>query len=447
MSRDPAEPIARALSWGFLAAPQWNRASLVWTGAEVLGHRHRWLPGVVGSVLAAYHRPPTDRPDELAQFLLRATPMPELIGEAIGKRRPVRVQTVITVPGAMGRRRWPVPALDDLGDLAALVDVPLEQLDWVADLKGLQRRTAPGPMHLYRYRWISRPGAVPRLLESPTPLLRAVLRRLVAEVLPWVPVHPAAHGFVRGRSALTNAAVHVGAQTLVCFDLRTFFAGLRAARVSGLFASMGYPEAVTATLTGLCTHRTPNRVLGSMPAGGDPTARHRLRAELRTRHLPQGAPTSPGLANLACFTLDRRLADYADAAGLSYTRYADDLAFSGAEVAVGALFRTVAAVTADEGFTLNPAKTRVRSAQQRQQVTGVVVNRQLGVAREDHDRLRAVLHDAARNGPAAANRAGHPNFRAHLDGRVGWVESVNPARGARLRARFEAIVWPAEDSS
>jgi hypothetical protein len=77
----------------------------------------------------------------------------------------------------------------------------------------------------------------------------------------------------------------------------------------------------------------------------------------------------------------------------------------------------------------------------RQRLCGVVVNERPNVARPDYDRLRAILHDAARRGPAAANRAGVPDFRAHLLGRIAWVESLNPDRGAKLRRRFDEIDW------
>ncbi len=77
----------------------------------------------------------------------------------------------------------------------------------------------------------------------------------------------------------------------------------------------------------------------------------------------------------------------------------------------------------------------------RQRVTGLVVNQHINVARESYDRLKATLHNCLRRGPADQNRAGHRSFRAHLDGRIAWVESVNPGRGQKLRAMFEAIVW------
>ncbi len=438
----PDEDLARALGWGFLSASGWDRRALIAGAAVTLGRRHRWLGRVVDPVLAAYPRAPADRPYELSRFILGSTPLAEVAGAARTRGRPPRVHAVATAPGVMGRLRWPVPELPDLVAVAKLLELPPDQLSWAADVRGLQRHVPAGPLHTYRHRWIARPGTTPRLLEAPTPLLRAVQRRMLERILAWVPLHPAAHGFVRGRSALTNARVHVGADTVVCLDLRSFFAGLTAARVNGLFRSLGYPEGVAWTLTGLSTHPTPVGVLSGLPAGGDSSARHRLRAALRERHLPQGAPTSPALANLACFGLDRRLAGYAAAAGLTYTRYADDLTFSGSLVQAPRLVHAVAKIAAEEGFALNGDKTRVQRRNGRQAVTGVVTNRQLGVPREDHDQLRAVLNDAVRNGPTAANRTGQPQFREHLNGRVGWVESVNPVRGARLRARFRQITWP-----
>ena len=443
MPQYPDDHLARALAWGFLAAPEWSEPALVSAGQITLGRRHRWLPRVVRPVLSAYRSAPLDRPSELVGFLLLGTPLPEVAARARQQRRPLRVQTVATVPGQMGVRRWPVPEIDDLVGLATLLELPLDQLLWAADVQGLQRRTPPGPLHLYHHRWVARPGAVPRLLESPTPLLRAVLRRVLDRILCWVPVHPAAHGFVRGRSALTNARRHLGVEPLVCLDLKTFFATITAARVNGLYTGMGYSEAVAWTLTGLCSHQTPRHVLRGMPPGGDSSARYRLRAALRDRHLPQGAPTSPALANLAAFGLDRRLAGYASAAGLTYSRYADDLTFSGPDLAAPRLVRAVTEIAREEGFMINSRKTRTRHPSQRRTVTGLVISGdRLGVSREYHDRLRAVLHDAAVNGPEAANRSGVPHFRAHLEGRVGWVESVNVVRGRRLRTQLEAISWP-----
>lgn len=443
--RGAGEAIAQALTYAFLSAPNWDRASLAAAGRDTLGRPYRWLSPVIRTVLATFRSAPADQPKALARVIASVEPFQRGLHHAELNGEPVRVRQLRPEPTQMGPSRWPVPEVDDLADLARLLEVLPEHLDWLADLKGRQRRTPPGPYHLYRYHWVQRPGAVPRLLEAPTPLLRQTLRRLLHEVLVWVPAHPAAHGFVPGRSAITHAREHVGADVVLSLDLRHFFTAITRGRAYGLFRSMGYPEPVSATLAGLVTNQVPHHVLAAMPAGGEPTARHRLRSWLRMPHLPQGAPTSPSLANLACYTLDARLAGYAAAAGAHYTRYADDLAFSGPADLRSRTARLVAKVSAsaaEEGFLVHSGKTRVQPATGRQQVTGIVVNSRLGIARNDYDQLRAVLHEARTRGVELANRDRHPDFRQHLSGRVGWVESVNPARGRRLRLQLAALAWP-----
>jgi hypothetical protein len=204
---------------------------------------------------------------------------------------------------------------------------------------------------------------------------------------------------------------------------------------------------VAHALTALMTNRVAAGAWAEIPV---PAASH-LRAahallgrRLATPHLPQGAPTSPMLANLCAFTLDRRLAGLAARLDATYTRYADDLVFSGDRTLARrapAILATVRTIVADEGLRLNEGKTRVMTAGQRQRVTGVVVNAHPNVAREDLDRLKATLHNAATHGPQSQNRSGVPDFRAHLLGRIAWVAALNPARAARLRRTFELIAW------
>jgi hypothetical protein len=161
-------------------------------------------------------------------------------------------------------------------------------------------------------------------------------------------------------------------------------------------------------------------------------------------HLPQGAPTSPALANLCAYRLDCRLVGLAKSAGASYTRYADDLAFSGGaefEKGVERFSVHVAAIAMEEGFRVHHRKTRIMRQGVRQHLAGMVVNRHLNVARSDFDRVKAILTNCVRLGCESQNRTGHPQFRLHLEGKVSFVEMVNPARGERLRTIFERIQW------
>ena len=137
-------------------------------------------------------------------------------------------------------------------------------------------------------------------------------RQLLDELLAKLPVHDAAHGFVPGRSTVTNAEPHVGAALVVKLDLLNFFPSIHYQRVAGLFRHYGYDEEVADLLAALTTHR-PRLADGTVAWPGA---------------LPQGAPTSPALANLVCRRLDARLSGLARRSGARYTRYADDLTFS-----------------------------------------------------------------------------------------------------------------------
>ena len=101
-------------------------------------------------------------------------------------------------------------------------------------------------------------------------------------------------------------------------------------------------------------------------------------------------------------------------------------------------------IVCEEGFALNEHKTRIMRASSTQRVTGVVVNQHVNEAREEYDALKATLHNCRTSGdPAAQNREGHSNFKAHLDGRINWVEQLNPHRGLKLRLMFNQIKWAA----
>jgi hypothetical protein len=172
-----------------------------------------------------------------------------------------------------------------------------------------------------------------------------------------------------------------------------------------------------------------------------PDRAYRL-ALLRGAHLPQGAPTSPALANLCGFRLDRRLTGLAERFGAVYTRYADDLAFSGdlTPRGVSALIGAATAIAADEGFRVNARKTRVRGQGDRQLLAGLVANVRPAVPRAEYDAIRALLHNAARTGLDEQNRDGHPDFEAYLRGRIAWIGHRHPARSARLAAMLAEAV-------
>src|SRR5262249_3452074 len=158
--------------------------------------------------------------------------------------------------------------------------------------------------------------------------------------------------------------------------------------------------------------------------------------------LPQGACTSPGLSNQVAKRLDRRLRGLVAKLGLTYTRYADDITFSGdgeLNARVGYLMARVRHIAEEEGFAVNAKKSRVQRRNTAQRVTGLVVNDKPTVSRKEIRRLRAILHRARHEGLDQQNRDGRPHFHAWLLGKIAYVSMVRPDVGARLKAVLDAV--------
>ena len=432
---DTRRHVALALADTFLAGEA-SQAALAAGARLALGHNWRWIPHVCRALLkrTGEHFHAFSR-DELAEFIIgydsfqgawnNKGDSPQVRRYCIDPPRPAAPPDWVAPLG--------LPQLPTQGDLARWLGVSVTELDWFADRR---RHAAEERLRHYHYRRVAKKSGGARLIEIPKERLRLMQRQILRQLLARVPLHDAAHGFRKGHSALTHAALHSGQAVVIRMDLQDFFARIPASRIQSLFSRLGYGNGVASALARLCTNRTPRGMLRQTDAA--------TRQLLGNRHLPQGAPSSPALANLCAFHLDMRLAALAESLGVRYSRYADDLTFSGGAELTQAFRRfhiQVTAIAHEEGFIVNARKTRFMSAATRQSVTGIVVNAGLNVARRDVDRLKAILTNCIRHGTASQNREAHIEFRAHLLGRIAHVQGVNPARGARLRALFERIDW------
>jgi hypothetical protein len=433
--------VARALAAAFLAGPL-KVDQCVGRGAQLLGRSWRWLRPLAQRVCESFRERARPRQIELAGFLRHDQGFRQA-----SERYELKLVDQITTRPAMSpvaaAGSWDVPAIRTPAELGDWLEITLGELDWFADLWALEYKRSRGRLRHYHYRILAKRFGQVRLIEAPKARLKAIQRRILTGILDRITPHASVHGFRRGRSVKTFAAVHTGKHIVLRLDLRDFFPSIRAARIQALFRTAGYPDRVADLLAGLCTNAAPQDVWEFI-ADARPEQLRQARRLYAQPHLPQGAPTSPALANLAAYRLDCRLAALAASAGASYTRYADDLAFSGgrdfARVA-GRFHLHVAAIVMQEGFAVHHRKTRIMRQGVRQRLAGIVVNRHTNVVRADYDRLKATLTNCIRHGAESQNRTNCADFRAHLLGRISFVDMLNPHRGARLRALFERIVW------
>lgn len=432
--------IASGLATAFLL-DEFEVDALVQRGARLLGKRWRWLRPLAELVTAQFRGPTRPRHSDVAMLLAQSRILLRALGrhDVAIQEWPLAAAAFLPAPAAIA---WRVPQLTSLGELADWLGVPLRELDWFADQCGLQSHVESERLRHYRYRLLTKRLGGARLIEAPKPRLKSIQRRILAEILDRVPAHGAAHGFRPGRSIKTFAAPHVGRRVVLKIDLCDFFPTFRASRINSLFRTIGYPEAVAHALAGLCLNAAPESAWRTDGLVRDEELG--LRRLYGRQHLPQGAPTSPALANLGAYRLDCRLQGLARAAGASYTRYADDLAFSGDEDFARIVHRFrhyVGATILEEGFRPNFRKTRITRAGARQRLAGLVVNERLNVERAEFDRLKSILTNCRRHGPNSQDREGHSDFRAHLAGKVAFVESIHAARGRKLRDLFNRIAW------
>lgn len=237
---------------------------------------------------------------------------------------------------------------------------------------------------------ISKRSGGSRTILAPRPKLKQLQRRLLRRLLGRLRAHPAATGFERGHSIVTNARAHVGAAAVLRMDIRDFFPSTASHRLREYFTAIGWgSEAVYLLLKWTTVD------------GG----------------LPQGAPTSPRLSNLVNYEMDARLSGLAAGFGAIYTRYADDITFSfrtpDSRPRVGDAIWLTKSILAEYGYRPHiKRKLSIRRRHESQRVTGLVVNDRVNLPRETRRRLRAIAHRIRTGRPATLTAEQLAGWRA-----------------------------------
>ena len=339
------------------------------------------------------------------------------------------------VSGGLADRRSNVEKLSTLGlpvlatpmDLARAMGLTITRLRWLAF-----HAEAATTSHYVRFQIAKKSGGM-RELSAPHVSMKSAQHWILDAILKKLPMHDSAHGFIDERNIMTNAVPHVGKEIVINADLKDFFPTITFPRVKGMFQSLGYSPCV-ATILALISTECPRRLVEFNGT--------KLHVSTGPRALPQGAPTSPALSNIAARRLDLRLTGFAKKSGWTYTRYADDITFSASgEVTqkTALILATLRQIAKEEHFSVNEKKTRVQRQNRRQEVTGIVVNTRPNVPRATYRRLRAILHNAAKTGLESQNTEGHDNFSAWVSGMIAYVHMTNPERGRELLDAYRQL--------
>ncbi len=324
-------------------------------------------------------------------------------------------------------RNQGLPVIHNSISLANTMGITLNELRFLS----FNRKTSK-VNHYQRFLVAKKTGGQ-RLISAPMPRLKRVQYWVLENILLKLPTEDCAHGFVPGKSIVSNSEQHVGQDVVINLDMKDFFPTIDYRRIKGLFLKMGYSEEVAIILALLCSE--PD--IDQLEMDGET-----WNIAKSKRFMPQGAPTSPMISNLICRKLDKRLKGLAAKFGYNYTRYADDLTFSASGASAGdaaKLLRIVGEIIEAEGFVVHPEKTRIMRKNRHQEVTGITVNEKLTIDRKTLKRFRALLFQIEKDGPEG-KKWGAGNILSSIQGYANYVAMISKEKGEPLKKRVAAIL-------
>lgn len=274
----------------------------------------------------------------------------------------------------------------------------------------------------YRTAVIPKQDCTCRKLCIPDTLLKLVQRNILHHILDGLPVSSYATAYRKGVTILNNVSCHTGQEKILKLDIHDFFGSIPFILVyQSVFHSDRFPPSVGTLLTHLCCYNGC---------------------------LPQGAPASAAISNLVMKPFDEYMGNWCEERKITYTRYCDDMTFSGSFEAYK-VKNKVRSFLKVIGFELNEKKTKLLLAGQRQAVTGIVVNEKPQVSKEYRKKLRQEVYYCLKFGAAShmehmnphesGSKEGAERYLQQLLGKINFILQVNPQdeyfRAARERLR------------
>ena len=269
------------------------------------------------------------------------------------------------------------------------------------------------PQKFYRHFYIQKANGKKRHISEPLPDLKFVQHWILHNILEKNPISSYAKAFYKKRTLKENARFHRAQKVVVSLDIKDFFPSISSLAVYAEFLKMGYSVNLCSFLADLCCYE---------------------------HSLPQGAPTSPYLSNLCMRSFDNEVTKYINTKHIRYTRYADDLTFSG-DFNPHVLIHDISKLLYQHGFQINPDKTRVAYQNARQEVTGIVVNSHMQIEKKKRKAIRQQVYYIKKYGLDSHLNHIHEtraHYINHLLGQIGYALFVNP-KDKEMKEYYELI--------
>lgn len=275
----------------------------------------------------------------------------------------------------------------------------------------------------YQYHKISIPkkSGGERVLSVPAEKLKMVQRWILDNILYRVNCKDNVTGFIPNKSIVDNAKKHINKPCVIGIDIENFFPTIHFGRVKALFKYLGYNTHLSIVFANLCTYN---------------------------KKLPQGAPTSPYIANLICNKMDSRINSLCIKHKAIYTRYADDITISG-DCNINKLIPIINSIIKDEGFNANKKKERVLYQYHSQKVTGITVNKKLSAPKKTERYLRQNIYYIKKFGLKdhliRTKNYNKSNYKQHLYGIAYFIKMIDKEKGKLYLKELSEIEWEVWD--
>lgn len=290
-----------------------------------------------------------------------------------------------------------IQTIDDFSEVTHVSKYTLYQLSKNAD-------------KYYKVYTIPKKTGKPRTICQPSKKLKGIQSWVLINILNKLRVSTSCKGFEKGSSTYFNAEPHKGANSLLTIDLKDFFPTVTQSQVFNIFKSVGYNNLVSVIFSNICTYQET---------------------------LPQGSPCSPKLANLSAWQLDLRIQGYVGKRGINYTRYADDLSFSGlTPLKIVQIIPMIKKIIEEENFKINPAKTRIAGLSRAKIVTGLVMaDDSFGIGKQKFKDVRSKIYHLT-----LMHEQKNTKLLNEIKGWLAYLKSVDVKRLNKVRKYIKELV-------